>query len=167
MLDAGDGGGSIVESVFICSPFAGDTERNTAIARQLCKQAIREGYAPFAPHLLYPQFLDDSVPEERALGIRLGHEFMSTCGQIWLYADAGITDGMRQDIVEAICLRIPVRIARLQVGSHSLPPRINFPGRFTQRKGTLAPYPWSDKGNSAEAPLAKREAASLASKREK
>jgi hypothetical protein len=37
-----------MKKVFICSPFAGDTERNIQIARKLCKLEIEAGNAPFA-----------------------------------------------------------------------------------------------------------------------
>jgi len=43
--------------VFICSPFAGDVERNLQNARLYCKYAVEQGAIPLAPHLLYPQFL--------------------------------------------------------------------------------------------------------------
>lgn len=45
--------------VFICSPFAGDIEKNLNKAREYLKFAVKQGTIPFAPHLLYPQVLDD------------------------------------------------------------------------------------------------------------
>ena len=48
--------------VYICSPFAGDIENNTAAARRYSRFAVEAGYIPIAPHLLFPQFLDDSNP---------------------------------------------------------------------------------------------------------
>ena len=41
--------------VFICSPFAGDIEKNLNKAREYLKFAVKQGTIPFAPHLLYPQ----------------------------------------------------------------------------------------------------------------
>lgn len=57
--------------VFICSPYAGDIKRNTINAKRYLKFAVDEGAIPFAPHLLYPQVLDDSDPEQRRLGLLL------------------------------------------------------------------------------------------------
>lgn len=45
-----------MKRVFICSPFSGNVEKNIEEAQRLCREAAEEGYAPFAPHLLYPQF---------------------------------------------------------------------------------------------------------------
>ena len=49
--------------VFICSPYAGDVSANCEKARRYLRFAIDRGTIPFAPHLLYPQVLDDSDPE--------------------------------------------------------------------------------------------------------
>lgn len=45
--------------VYICSPYRGDTETNIRKAQQYCKQAIKENHIPIAPHLYFPQILDD------------------------------------------------------------------------------------------------------------
>ena len=58
--------------VFICSPFAGDIEKNVVAARTYSRFAVEQGYIPIAPHLLFPQFLDDSNPKERELGLFFG-----------------------------------------------------------------------------------------------
>ncbi len=48
--------------VFICSPFAGEIERNISVAKKLCYKAMKNGYAPIDPHLLYKQIVDDHDP---------------------------------------------------------------------------------------------------------
>ena len=58
--------------VFICSPFAGDIKRNVAAARQYCKFAVSKGNIPFAPHLLFPQFLNDGNLYDRETGMVMG-----------------------------------------------------------------------------------------------
>lgn len=57
--------------VFLASPFAGeDNLLNIDFARRISREvALNTGYVPIAPHLLFPQFLNDKVPAERALGI--------------------------------------------------------------------------------------------------
>ena len=37
--------------VFICSPYAGDIERNTENARRYCRFAVSKNCIPVAPHL--------------------------------------------------------------------------------------------------------------------
>lgn len=39
--------------VYICSPFAGDTDINTEKARHYCRFAVRNACIPLAPHLLF------------------------------------------------------------------------------------------------------------------
>ena len=45
--------------VFICSPYAGDITHNVENARRYCRFAVAKGYIPIAPHLLFPQFMND------------------------------------------------------------------------------------------------------------
>jgi hypothetical protein len=61
-----------VKLVYICSPYAGDIEANITFAKAACRYVMEEDCAPVAVHLLYPQILDDSIPAQRELGIRMG-----------------------------------------------------------------------------------------------
>ena len=63
---------------------------------------------PVIPHLVFPQFLDDSDPEERVLGITLGVELLKACDELWLIGGT-ISKGMRHELGIAKELRIPVR----------------------------------------------------------
>ncbi|UUX34826.1 zinc ribbon domain-containing protein [Fundicoccus culcitae] len=53
--------------VYICSPFSGDIENNNKRTRSFCRFALDKGNIPLAPHLLFPQFMDDSNEKEREL----------------------------------------------------------------------------------------------------
>ena len=64
----------------------------------------RRRTSPFAPHLLYPRFLDDGNPSERALGIACGLTFMEVCDEVWLYSGNGLSSGMRREVDHAIQL---------------------------------------------------------------
>ena len=46
--------------VYVCSPFSGDIAGNIANARKYSRFAVEQGYIPIAPHLLFPQFLNDN-----------------------------------------------------------------------------------------------------------
>lgn len=54
------------KKVFICSPFRGDMEGNARKAAVYCRMACEQGYLPIAPHLLFPQFLNEGIEAERA-----------------------------------------------------------------------------------------------------
>ena len=86
--------------VYICSPYAGDVERNTAAARRYSRFAVDKGYIPVAPHLLFPQFLDDADPDERKLGIFFGNAIMSKCSEVWVFGSR-ISAGMQAEIRRA------------------------------------------------------------------
>lgn len=71
--------------VYICSPYAGDTVRNIQKAQKYCRYAVEKGFLPFAAHLFFPQFLNDAVPTERALGLSFGNVFMDKCDEVWIF----------------------------------------------------------------------------------
>lgn len=93
--------------VFVCSPYRGDEEENTANARKYCRLVAGCGYIPIAPHLLFPQFLDDSDEIQRLKGIHMGLELLKLCSQMWVFANE-VTEGMELEIQKARELDIPV-----------------------------------------------------------
>ena len=86
--------------VYICSRYAGDIEKNVAAARTYSRFAVEQGYIPIAPHLLFPQFLNDSDPKERELGLFFGNAIMSKCSEIWVFGNH-ISSGMEAEIKRA------------------------------------------------------------------
>ena len=94
--------------VYICSPYAGDVEGNGAAARKYCRFAVDTGHIPLAVHLLYPQFMDDNDPKERALGMFFGSALMSKCAEVWVFGKY-ISPGMQEEISRACRKNIPVR----------------------------------------------------------
>ena len=94
--------------VYICSPLKGNIERNMARAKIYCRFAFEKGYVAIAPHLYYPQFLDDTNKDERAAGMRYGLDAMWQARQLWVFGKI-ISDGMRAEIELAEELKIPVR----------------------------------------------------------
>ena len=86
--------------VYICSPYSGDVEGNIKSARRYSRFAVEMGYIPFTPHLLYPQFLDDSNPKERDLGLFFGNVLMSKCTEVWVFGGY-ISPGMNAEIERA------------------------------------------------------------------
>lgn len=94
--------------VYICSPFAGDTERNMEKARHYCRFAVRSACIPLAPHLLFPQFMDDTVAAERSLAMFMNMVLLGKCEQIWVFGST-ISAGMETEIEKAEKRNMPVR----------------------------------------------------------
>lgn len=93
--------------VYICSPYAtGDVEENVCRAREYCRLALKNGYIPVAPHLLYPQFLRDEDPEEREQGLSCGLALLDVCAEVWVFGQ--ISKGMLREIEYAENKNIPV-----------------------------------------------------------
>ena len=86
--------------VYICSPYAGDIEENVKAARVYSRFAVDKGFIPVAPHLLFPQFLDDTNPQERELGLFFGNALMSKCSEVWGFGSV-ISPGMQTEIKRA------------------------------------------------------------------
>lgn len=94
--------------VFVCSPYRGDEKENTENARKYCRLVAGCGYIPIAPHLLFPQFLDDSDEIQRLKGIHMGLELLKLCSQMWVFANE-VTEGMELEIQKAKELEIPIQ----------------------------------------------------------
>ena len=86
--------------VYICSPFSGNVDSNIAAAQRYSRFAVDKGYIPIAPHLLFPQFLNDNDPKERQLGLFFGNALMSKCAEIWVFGST-ISAGMEAEIKRA------------------------------------------------------------------
>ena len=87
--------------VYICSPYAGDIKTNTLAARRYSRYAVERGFIPIAPHLLFTQFLDDAVTEERSLGLLFGNVLMGHCREVWVFGSR-ISAGMQAEIERAL-----------------------------------------------------------------
>lgn len=92
-----------MKRVIIESPYAGDVERNLRYARAAMKDCLNRGEAPYASHLLLTQdgILDDTVPEERELGITAGLVWGSAAEVTVVYTDLGYSKGMEYGIANA------------------------------------------------------------------
>lgn len=94
--------------VYICSPYAGEVERNVNMARVYSRFAVRNACIPLASHLLYPQFMDDGNPAERNLALFMGLVLLTKCDQVWVFGRE-VSAGMAAEIAKAEKKKIPVR----------------------------------------------------------
>ena len=84
--------------VYICSKYSGDIETNTKMARQYCRLAVDWGYVPIAPHLLFPQFLDEET--ERGVALSMDLQILERCDELWVCGNA-FSEGMALEYMEA------------------------------------------------------------------
>ena len=94
--------------VYICSPFSGDIENNNKRTQAFCRFALDKGNIPLAPHLMFPQFMDDNNEQERDLAIFMDIILMGKCQEVWVLGDV-ISRGMSIEIEKAKKRRQPVR----------------------------------------------------------
>ena len=99
--------------IYVASPYAGDIERNIEFAKEACRFVMNEGHAFFAPHLLYPQVLDEDDPAGRQLGLDMGMAALAKCDELWVFGET-MSAGMRGEIEEARLLSIPTRYVQTQ-----------------------------------------------------
>jgi len=91
---------------YICSPYRGDTDTNIRKAREYCRKAYEAGFTPVCPHLLFPQFLNDAIPEERKTGLDMANALLRRC-RLVIVCGESISEGMMCEILYAGRLNIP------------------------------------------------------------
>ena len=110
------------EFVIIESPFKGNTPaeeaENIAYAKEVMRDSLYRGEAPFASHLLYPQMLDDANKHERRMGIEAGLLIGRLADRTVVYTDRGISPGMKQGIKRAEDEGRPVEYRSLYGSNH-------------------------------------------------
>lgn len=93
--------------VYICSPYRGEVERNTAKAKGYCRFAYTQDATPIAVHLHNTLFLDDDIREERLAGLLLGLNMLKRCDELWAFGNR-FSEGMKVEIEAAKHLGIPI-----------------------------------------------------------
>lgn len=94
--------------VYVCSPLSGDIAANQKNARRYCRSVVERGGIPLAPHLLFPQFMDDTSAEERDLAIFMDIVLLSKCDQLWAFGER-VSKGMSMEIEKAKRKGQPIR----------------------------------------------------------
>ena len=102
--------------VIIESPYAGNIEENEAYARACVRDCLRRGESPIVSHLLFtqPGILLDDIPEQRKLGIDAGHAWYRVAEACVVYADHGISDGMKKGIDAAMAAGVQVELRMIK-----------------------------------------------------
>ena len=71
-----------MKKIFICSPYRGDVESNTRLAKKIGRIAALCEYVPVIPHLMYTSFLDDANPEDRMEALPPLENFMPLVAEV-------------------------------------------------------------------------------------
>lgn len=95
--------------VYICSPYSGDVETNVRNARHYCRFAVECGCIPITSHLLLPQFIRDSNPDEHDLAIFMCLVLLGKCAEPWVFGDR-VSHGMETEIAKAKRKRMTIRL---------------------------------------------------------
>ena len=98
-----------MKKVYICSPCRGDYEDNIQRAKDYSRAAVAKGVIPVTPHIYLTQFMDDNVPEERELALKIGSELVLGCSELWAFGIDHPSAGMAAEIELAKAHGIPVR----------------------------------------------------------
>ncbi|MDR0919873.1 MAG: DUF4406 domain-containing protein [Oscillospiraceae bacterium] len=104
-----------MKKVYICSPYRAyktenyemSCEDNVLFANMCCRNAVKEGYFPVAPHIYLTQFLDDDKENEREIGFDFDAELIKECEAMWVCGEY-VSDGMNEDISSAVQVGVPV-----------------------------------------------------------
>lgn len=109
-----------MKKVYICSPCRGDYENNIQRAKEYSRAAVEKGVIPVTPHIYLTQFMDDNVPEERELALKIGSELVLGCSELWAFGIDHPSAGMAAEIELATAHGIPVRNQHLDHGPISI-----------------------------------------------
>lgn len=116
----------VIESP-LSAPSREGIERNKIYAKRAVVDSLRRGEAPYASHLFFdqPGILDDLLPEEREKGMLCGFVWGAAADKIAVYADYGISEGMRRGIELAEKRGILIEYRYLEPRGRQIPPEGN------------------------------------------
>ena len=96
-----------------CSPFAAPSPERMAQhvrwAQALSRQIWADGFWPILPHLYTPQFLDDTDPADRAVGLRWGLDLLERCVLMYV-CDVPPSTGMQGELARAQAFDLPMQL---------------------------------------------------------
>jgi len=80
--------------IVIESPYAGEVARNRAYLERCIRDSALRGESPYASHKMLTDALDDSMPDEREIGIDCGLALRRRADKRVFYIDYGWSGGM-------------------------------------------------------------------------
>lgn len=86
-----------MKMVYLASPLRGDYDRNIERAVEYSRLVSECGLLPLAPHIIFSQWCNDTVPEQREQGLKLGLALLEKCDEMWVMGKE-ISQGMQGEI---------------------------------------------------------------------
>jgi hypothetical protein len=102
------------KKIYVCSPCKGDVKTNIENARLYSKYVASQGFIPFTPHIYFTEFLNDNIPEERQVGLKLALEWLFQCHELWCFGEA-VSEGMKNEI--EIAKKIGMKVVNITIDS--------------------------------------------------
>lgn len=93
--------------IYICAPLRGETEKNTAYARQRAKEVFAEGNIPVCPHLMFPPIADPKNREDDDKAMKMCLYLIEQCHEVRVFGPEW-TEGMWEEIRHAHRVGVPV-----------------------------------------------------------
>lgn len=93
--------------VYIASPLRRDYNKNIKNAVEYCKNACDMGVLAIAPHIVFSQWCNDTIPESREQGLKLGLELLAKSDEMWVMGKH-VSQGMAGEIAFAKEHGIPI-----------------------------------------------------------
>lgn len=101
--------------VFVASPWSGGPKGYRQYLKKAVLDSLDRGEVPIASHGFYPNYLDDTTPLERKIGLTCGLELLRRSDELAVYADHGMTPGMEVEVQLAVRHRIPITFRYIMV----------------------------------------------------
>ena len=102
--------------VYVCSRYRADTkakfEKQIMATKTMSREIAIQGHDIIAPHLYYPDFLNDNNQEDRKIGMESAIRLLKVCDALYVYIGLGVSEGMEAEIETAERLEIPIRYFR-------------------------------------------------------
>ncbi len=86
-----------MKQVYLASPFRGDYDRNIRNAVEYSRLASECGVLPLAPHIIFSQWCNDTISQQREQGLKLGLALLEKCEELWVMGTE-ISQGMEGEI---------------------------------------------------------------------
>ncbi len=96
-----------MKMVYIASPLRGDYNTNIKNAVEYCRLAGEQGVLPLAPHIIFSQWCNDTIPEQREQGLQLGLALLEKSDELWVMGTT-FSQGMQGEIAFAMEHKIPI-----------------------------------------------------------
>lgn len=96
-----------LKMIYIASPLRGDYNTNIKNAVEYSRLVSEKGILPMAPHIIFSQWCNDTVPELREQGLNLGLALLSKSEELWVMGKQ-ISEGMKGEIAFAAEHNIPI-----------------------------------------------------------